>query len=150
MNARIMWQSVTKGSLFGCWSFTSWSHLRSYQDRYQLATIHAWQLHSASLLGTLWPDIPLKHWANQSLPYPNNPKRLARKQQAYILKSLVWFNLDWNHWVRIPWSPKSGRRTLNSLVLRAGNMVSQWGNTILLSWIHAGKPSPSWYGVGCY
>ena len=32
-----------------------------------------------------------QHWANQSLPYPNNDKHLARKQQVYIFIS-HWFD----------------------------------------------------------
>ena len=33
------------------------------------------------------------HWANQSLPYPNNAERQTRKQQLSTLKSLVWLEL---------------------------------------------------------
>ena len=32
------------------------------------------------------------HWANQSLPYPNNAESQATKWQVSILKSLVWLN----------------------------------------------------------
>ena len=38
------------------------------------------------------PDALSWHWANQSLPYPNNAKRLARKWQESIWKSLVWLD----------------------------------------------------------
>ena len=36
------------------------------------------------------------HWANESLPYPNNAECLARKWQVSILKSLVSLTSGWN------------------------------------------------------
>ena len=31
---------VEDGLVVFCWNFTSWQHLRSYHDRYQLVTVH--------------------------------------------------------------------------------------------------------------
>ena len=57
--------------------------------------VHSWRLYSAVLMGdqTAITDIisiPVTvtlpwHWANQSLPYPNNGKCLDRKQQVSII-----------------------------------------------------------------
>ena len=41
----------------------------------------------------------------------NNAECLARRQQAYILKSLVWLNQDLNRRVRFPWSAKTSGLT---------------------------------------
>ena len=38
--------------LFGCWNFTSFQHLRSYQDAYRA---HLWGLYSAAPLGSHGP-----------------------------------------------------------------------------------------------
>ena len=39
-----------------------------------------------------------RHWANQSLSYPNNAEHLARKWQVSIFKSLVWLDQGLNLW----------------------------------------------------
>ena len=55
---------------------------------------HAWWPYSATPLGDQANhSITLSwHWANQPLLYSNNAEHLARKQLAYILKSLVWLD----------------------------------------------------------
>ena len=71
-------------SIVGCGVFTLWQHLRSYQDRYQLATVHT---HGNQCCPT---DILISHpvtlswhWATQSdVPYPNNAERQPSKQHA--------------------------------------------------------------------
>ena len=79
-------------NMFVC-CFTSKQHLRSYQNGYWLMTVCS---HGDFIVLTywdtshqqaLWPDIPVTlfwHWANQSLPYPNNAEHLARKRQVPI------------------------------------------------------------------
>ena len=58
----------TPGStvLQGCWSFTSWKHLRSHQNGYLLVTVHT---HGTFIVLSQWentlprpaPNIPLSH-----------------------------------------------------------------------------------------
>ena len=80
-----------------CCSFTSYQHLRSYQDGYRLVTVHThgdfMMLHSEKP-GCQHHDL-ISHsvtlswnWANHSLPSPNNAERLANKRQVSILKLL--------------------------------------------------------------
>ena len=84
-----------------CWNFTSWHYLRPYHNEYRLVTVCLkcdfivlpyWETWPPAP----WSDIPLNHitltLANQSLPYPNNAKHLATKQQVSIFKSLDWLN----------------------------------------------------------
>ena len=52
-----------------------------------------------------------RHWANQSLPYPNN----ARKRQVSILKSLAWFDGVSNPRCSDSLISQNGRRKLYSL-----------------------------------
>ena len=87
--------------LVGCWRFSSWQHLRSYQDGYRLVTMCTYhQCRSPAP----WPDIPLSHLI-LCLPYANNAERLARKWQVLIFKSLLWLDkcssscMDLNHWI---------------------------------------------------
>ena len=51
----------------------------------------AWWLYSASPLGNhnlIFHSVTLSwHWDNQSLPYPNNAERMAKKWQLSILRS---------------------------------------------------------------
>ena len=103
------------------WSFTSWQHLRSFNDGYRLVTVctqcdfivlphceprppQPWS-HSVTLC---W------HWANQSLPHYNNAECLARKQQVSIFKPLVWLDQGSNPGgLNLPIS-QNRRWTLNS------------------------------------
>ena len=78
--------------LVGCWSFTSWQHLKLYQDRYRLVLVHTHGVfivlaHWEIRLLAQWPDISLLswHWVPKSLSYPNNAKRLVRQWQVSLL-----------------------------------------------------------------
>ena len=70
--------------------FTSQQRLRSYQDGHWLVTVCT---HGDFIVLPHWHtschhhDLISWHWANQSLPFPNNDQHLARKQQVFILKS---------------------------------------------------------------
>ena len=55
------------------------------------------------------------HWACQSLPYPNNTKRLTKKQQVYIFKSLVWFVPGVNPWGVNPMVSQTGCSTHSAI-----------------------------------
>ena len=64
-----------------------------------IETAHWWKLHSAAPMGKdanrtiAWYPTQShlsRHWANQSLPYPNNAEWLAKKRHVSILKSLLW------------------------------------------------------------
>ena len=54
-------------------------------------------------------------WANQSLPYPNNAERQAKKWQISILKALVWLDQVSN-----PWAPDSNPGSLDSPISQNG------------------------------
>ena len=81
-----------------CCCFTSYQHLRSDQDRTRIVTV----MHTHGNFMVLphwdtrpqdpWPDPFSWHWANQSLPYPNNAERPASKWQVSILNWLVWLD----------------------------------------------------------
>ena len=90
--------------LIGCWSFTSWLYLRSYQDGYILMTQGDFIVWSNSDIRSwcCWSHWDHRHhdlishsvtlsWhrAYQSLPYPNNAKHLARKRLVSILSVTV-------------------------------------------------------------
>ena len=75
---------------FGCWSFPSLQHPRSYQD--DVCQCTQW-LYSAAPLGdhatdtmTLYPTQSHyhTHWAYQSLPYPINTECQTRKRHVSI------------------------------------------------------------------
>ena len=77
-----------------------------------------------------WAFIPLSwHWANQSLPYPNNAECQARKWQVSILKSLVWL-----HQGSTQQGPDSNPRGSDSPIF-------QYGSRTLYSFGH-----PVWCG----
>ena len=110
--------------LVSCWSFVSWQHGRSYQDWYQLVTVH---IHGDFIVLPHWetkPPVPWYSfilswlWANQSLPYPNNTNRQAKKRHIAIFKSLFWLD-QWS-------SPQS-----------ADYMTSQSGKCMLYSFSHS-------------
>ena len=66
-------------------------------------SVHSWQLYSAAWLGdqatstmTWYPTVTVSwHKANESLPFPNNDKRLAGKRQVSILRTLGWLDQGW-------------------------------------------------------
>ena len=41
-----------------CWNFTSWQHLRSYQEKHLLATVHT---HGNLIMLPHWEIRPLRH-----------------------------------------------------------------------------------------
>ena len=106
--------SDTRSTFVSCWSLTSCQNLRSYQEGYQLVTVHTHDdfialSHWETRPPAPWPGITLSYiiltlsqpvldneWANQSFPYPNNAERLARKQQVSIFKSSAWLNREPN------------------------------------------------------
>ena len=51
-----IFRSQVIGNLVGYWNFTSWQHLRSYQDGYSPVTMCT---HDDFI--EQWPDIPLSH-----------------------------------------------------------------------------------------
>ena len=96
----------------------------SYQDGYRFVTVHTHGdfivlPHLNTRPPAPWPashSVTLSwHWANQSLPNPNNAKHQARKRQVLILKSLVWLDKVLNLW-----APDSNLRPLDSLTLQSG------------------------------
>ena len=80
------------------------------------------------------------HWADQSLPYPNNVKCLARKWQvSIILKSLFWFNQGSKPWSsQSPISHNGRRRVLNNSYFQ-NHSFSQFP----VWWIISGKSERS-------
>ena len=92
-------------------------------------SVHRWRIYSAASLGGPGRQhhniishlvILSWHWANQSLFYPNNAERLARKQQVSILKSLVSIDQDLNSWLRVTQSPKTGDKSSTHLAIPSG------------------------------
>ena len=81
--------------LFVCWSFTSWQHLRSYQDGYRPYGDFIVLPHWETRLLAPHPNIPFSQIIltlfQPVLALSNNAHRLARKQQVSIFKSLVIF-----------------------------------------------------------
>ena len=78
----------------------------------QSISIHDLISHSVTLFS---------HWANQSLPFPDNYGCLARKWQVSILKSLLWLDKvskaqapDLNPWSSYSPMPQKGSRALYS------------------------------------
>ena len=85
----------TPSQMIGCWSFTSWQHLRSYKNRYRPVTVCT---HGDFIVQSYWKII------NQSFPYPINAERHAMKQQVSI-SFFKWFGLtgDGTHTWDIGW-----------------------------------------------
>ena len=88
---------------------------------------HLWWLYSAASLGhgkghgAHWHShsvILSWHWANESLPYPNNAEYQARKWQVSIVKSLV--RLDPVSKLQ---APDSNPQSLDSLISQNGRRV---------------------------
>ena len=89
-------------------SFTFLLLLRVYmlatcQDGYRILTVHTYGEcivlpHWETRPPAPWHDMISHsvtsscHWANQSLPYPNNAEHQFRKRQVSIFKSLVWLD----------------------------------------------------------
>ena len=85
----------------GCWTFRSWHHLRSFQDRYWLVMVHThgdlivlthWEIRPSAS----WPDIPLSADTEPTGPCNIIVVFSARlgidKYQSY--KSLVWLDQE--------------------------------------------------------
>ena len=114
-----MWQCALMVTLYGCLTGTPgyWHH-----DLLSHSVTLSW------------------HWANQSLHYPNNAKRKARKQHISILKSSVWLDQVLNPWA-LDTNPQSsdsltsqhGRRELYSFApsLKVGSAhhINLWYRT---------------------
>ena len=90
-----LWPFACVSCLF--WGFTSYWHLRSYQDGHWLFIVYTHGEYivlpkSKNQAATpMTPSVTLSgHWANQSLPYPKNAEWLARKLKVPILK--LWFD----------------------------------------------------------
>ena len=140
-----------------CWSFTSWQHLRSYQDVYWLMTVHT----HVALLGnqpasniTQYPT--QSHFPgtepNQSLAYHVNAERLGSNKYQ-LNKSSVW--LDWEPNSRSPVREAHGLpiRPLHSLaesIFEITRCSLKW-NSIRSSWVKW-RPCHTYYFVWfvCY
>ena len=66
-----------------CDSAHSWLHYSAASLGHQACQHHYLLCHSVIFS---W------HWANQSLSYPNNAERQARKWKVSVLKSLIWLD----------------------------------------------------------
>ena len=97
------WASFTPcGDVHRGWMLDVWKCLRAYQDGYWLVTLHThgdyWEIRSPAP----WPTIPFtlsRHWANHSMPYPNNVEHQARKQQELS----HWFDSTLNRTPVLPY-----------------------------------------------
>ena len=94
-------------------------HTYMYEYTYIAASIITWYLKSHSVTLS-W------HWANQSLPYPNNAKHLARKWQVYIFKSSVWLDQCSNMWVWMLRSSKTGDGPSSHSTFLSGRRERYW------------------------
>ena len=85
--------------MIGCWRFTSWQHLRSYEDRYQLGDQATWY--------------PTQSHYDDTEPTSPSPilimkNACLKSDTCPFFKSLVWLDRSSNPCVRIPPSPKTG------------------------------------------
>ena len=81
---------------FGCWSFTFWQHLRSYQDGYRLVlSMKLLWLYRAGTT-TRFPTQPhyLDTELNLSFPYPGCVDYRLASDKYQFCKSLFWLSWD--------------------------------------------------------
>ena len=126
-------------------NFTSWQHLKSYQDRYWLVTVQTHGdfivlPHCEIRLTTPWPDIlpsyialslrqdilgtEQNHPATETPVFtnPNNVERLSRKWHIYIFKSLVWIDQGSKPRLWIP--PDLPMREMDAQLIWPSGLVS--------------------------
>ena len=119
----------------GCGSFMSWQHIRSYQDEYQLVTMHSWWLYSAAPLGHQFMVlVASSHYPDTE---PTSPFPILIMLSAWLGSdnyqfSCHWFDSTWFELMRSksPYFPKQ-ETTLNSFGLPVRS-VSSTEN----SWFH--------------
>ena len=98
---------LRKWLLVGCWSFTSWKHLRSYQDDYWLVIIHT---HGVFVMLARQKTRPPAPWRDPTKSHYPDTKPTSSCPIPIMLSA--WLGSGkYKYWfhstsVQIPWSPK--------------------------------------------